>query len=423
MPFAKIIGAIVLIVLVLAGAGYYWYAQQRQIHETLTVSTHTVTENIEFKGHVEAEEIVKLGFERSGIVAQMNVAVGDSVKEGTPLAALDTRATELDVAQAFAQRADQRDQARIAMEKAQATADNTATENKRQLELKRQAVRDANAELEHAKKIWKQTSEESGNDSLKTKTAYADVLTAQTAYNTSREDLRHVMESVEKSDQAAADSYRVAQAAYQAVIQASGSVAGLSALEAGEQKARVQLAKDTLVSPISGTVTATAIKASEVALAGESVITIQTTNRKEITADVDEIDIPKVTLGATAAVTFDAYPGEDWLATVISIDPAGTIEDEDDVTYKVTLRLHQDEERLLPALTARVKITTSERINVIAIPRLALEQSGRQSYVYVAHGPTPARRLVTLGLAGTDGVVEITSGLSVGEQILRRPPE
>lgn len=393
----------------------------QNVPETIEVELQTVERLVEFKGHIEAEKVVKLGFERSGIVEEVNVGVGDVVAAGAQLAKLDTRATELEVSKAFAARVSARDAARVAMEAAQTTVDATQADNERLLEQKRQVVRNAKAELDQAKEVRQQSVIANGDESVAAKAAYADVLAAETAYNAAQEDLKRTQTTVDKANQGAGDQFRQAEEAYLAAVQASGTVGGLSTTEVNEQQAQVQLEKDTLTVPISGTVTEVAIEPSEVAVAGQPLITVQTTDRKEITADLDETDLRFVRVGMTAQVEFDAFPGEEWQSEVVKVDPVGKIED-GDVTYKVTLRLVQDDERLLPALTARVKIMAGEKTKVVAVPELSLEKSGSEWFAHIVTGSgSVERRAVQVGLVGTNGLVEITNGLSAGEALVRRP--
>jgi multidrug efflux pump subunit AcrA (membrane-fusion protein) len=75
---------------------------------------------------------------------------------------------------------------------------------------------------------------------------------------------------------------------------------------------------------------------------------------------------------------------------------------------------------------ANVKIITEEKNDVITVPETAVLQRSNEQFVYkIVNDPTDAafkiarRTTVTTGLS-VDNMVEITSGLEVGDQIVTR---
>ena len=86
----------ILVVVILAGAGggYYYYRQTATSVEaasaaplqTATVKRGSLVISADGTGSVISENEVQLGFEYSGVLAQLNVAVGDEVNEGDVLA-------------------------------------------------------------------------------------------------------------------------------------------------------------------------------------------------------------------------------------------------------------------------------------------------------------------------------------------------
>ncbi len=86
----------ILIVIILAGAGggYYYYRQSTTTAEaasatplqTATVKRGNLVISASGTGSVISENEIQLGFEYSGVLAQLNVAVGDEVKQGDVLA-------------------------------------------------------------------------------------------------------------------------------------------------------------------------------------------------------------------------------------------------------------------------------------------------------------------------------------------------
>jgi macrolide-specific efflux system membrane fusion protein len=89
------------------------------------------------------------------------------------------------------------------------------------------------------------------------------------------------------------------------------------------------------------------------------------------------------------------------------------------VTFGATVTLDpgQDVAKLRPAMTAQVSIVTQAADGVVTLPSTAVSGTGSSTTLsVVGAGGKVERRIVTVGLRGTDAV-EITSGLAVGEKV------
>jgi multidrug resistance efflux pump len=80
-----------------------------------------------------------------------------------------------------------------------------------------------------------------------------------------------------------------------------------------------QLSKLTLVSPINGTVLARAIEPGEMLVPNAPTYVLADLQHLTITVYVPEDRYGTITLGQTATVTVDSYPGESFTATVSHI--------------------------------------------------------------------------------------------------------
>ena len=98
-----------LIVLALAAGGAYWWQQQRAAESaaagqlrTETVARGTIVSTVSATGPLAADTQINLSFgtTQPAPVAEVNVALGDEVKQGDVLARLDTTDLELAVTQA-----------------------------------------------------------------------------------------------------------------------------------------------------------------------------------------------------------------------------------------------------------------------------------------------------------------------------------
>ncbi|MDE1975298.1 MAG: efflux RND transporter periplasmic adaptor subunit [Patescibacteria group bacterium] len=220
-----------------------------------------------------------------------------------------------------------------------------------------------------------------------------------------------------------------AQSAYdQAVSNYNLKLAGNSTDSIAAQAAKVAqaqaiLAQDTLVAPIDGVVTLVSPQVGDYVGAGQTEFTVQGSQFK-IEAYVPEADIAKVKIGDLASSTLDAYGAfVDFPAVVTAIDPAETIL-EGVPTYKVTLHFVSPDSRIRSGMTDNLEILTAEASGVLTVPYRAVAVTATSSSVNVvkADGKTYSAVIVTTGLKGSDGNIEITSGLQAGDKVVTYIP-
>jgi multidrug efflux pump subunit AcrA (membrane-fusion protein) len=134
--------------------------------------------------------------------------------------------------------------------------------------------------------------------------------------------------------------------------------ARLAAATAHVTAAQSALAFYELRAPFAGTILHLDLKPGQAAQPGLPVAWLADTSRWVVeTKDLAEIDIARVAIGQNATVKLDAFPNEEFPATVTAINPIGQ-EYLGDRTYQVTLTLNQPDPRFLWQMTATVSITT-----------------------------------------------------------------
>lgn len=196
------------------------------------------------------------------------------------------------------------------------------------------------------------------------------------------------------------------------------SEADVRQAEASVLNTRAQLEKMTLRSPLDGVVSALEAKVGEVASVNGTIVSLFAIAAFQIEANVPEVDIAKIAIGNTARVTLDAY-GSDvpFEARVTAIDPAETIID-GVATYMVTLQFSTSDERIKSGMTANLDIIGETRISVLTLPQRMVTRSNGEELVTVLRNGAAAEVVITTGLRGVDGSVEIVSGLTEGEVII-----
>ncbi len=189
--------------------------------------------------------------------------------------------------------------------------------------------------------------------------------------------------------------------------------------QAGVDTATATLEKTILRAPADGTITAVNVKVGEIAQVGDGAIALQDVSNLYLEADVNESSIKSVAIGQPVTVTFDAFPGDMYYATVSSIDPAATIKD-NVVNYKIKALL-TDTATVRPGMTANMVVKTAEVANALVLPaRVITTTDGAQKVARVVdeRRKKTVVQQITTGLKGDGDLVEITSGLAEGDKVL-----
>lgn len=181
-----------------------------------------------------------------------------------------------------------------------------------------------------------------------------------------------------------------------------------------------QLEKTIIRAPFDGVITKKDVTVGEIISAGKVAMTINGSGAFEIEANIAESDIAKIKIGNTARVTVDAYGSSvAWDAHVVSLDTSETVI-EGVPTYKARMAFDTSDSRIISGLTANLEILTAKKDSVIYIPIRALVLKNGKYIVNVVTSSqyTTQEKEVETGVRGSDGRVEVISGLIEGDQVL-----
>ena len=245
--------------------------------------------------------------------------------------------------------------------------------------------------------------------------------TYRTNTNTARANIATAISTVNTKGQTIASlALTVAKARDELSLLKAGTAAEvISAQEARVLSAQGELRKHKIYSPLSGTLTNIDATVGEFASTATPLISIISDSSFEIDAFIPEADIAKVKIGDNARISLDAY-GSDVLfqGRVVAINPAETIID-NVPTYKSTLHFTKDDSRIKSGMTANIDITTDSRTNVLFVSSRAVTTKDGAKFVTILNDDnTTTETPVTVGLKGTDGTIEILSGINEGVRIL-----
>ncbi|MBM2844398.1 MAG: multidrug resistance efflux pump-like protein, partial [Anaerolineales bacterium] len=117
--------------------------------------------------------------------------------------------------------------------------------------------------------------------------------------------------------------------------------------------AQAQLEATRVLSPVHGVVGRVDIRPGEYASPGQSVVIVTDLENLQVeTTDLSELDLPKLQIGDSATIDFDAL-AEQAVGHVVAISPVAEILG-GDVVYKVIVTLDEPPEGLRPGMTAVV---------------------------------------------------------------------
>jgi RND family efflux transporter MFP subunit len=326
--------------------------------DTVPVQTRDLEEGIDVVGSLAPRLESRVKSEYAGIVTDVYVAEWVRVRQGQPLAKLDTR------------------EADAVLQKAQAAVA-AARANVLQAEV---GGNRADREAERARNL-----KESG------------LITQQNL-----------------------DDAQTEKAAAQARI--SAAQAQLLAAEKELNQIRTRLAKAVIRAPLDGVVAQRDVNVGDlVGEAGSTRIMFRIVDNRllDLTFTVPSTDMAKVRIGQPLHFTTDALPGRTFTGEIKFINPAVN---ELDRSIKVIAEIRNDPEVLKSGLFVKGRIVTGRRLQVLGIPRAALvdwDVKAGRGVVWAVRQDRAQRRPVQTGALERDWV-EVTAGLSAGERVVTR---
>ncbi len=227
--------------------------------------------------------------------------------------------------------------------------------------------------------------------------------------------------------------------------------------EASVKEAKDNLFKTTVFSPVDGTVSKLNVELGERVLGtsqmtGTEIMRIANLNSMEVSIDVNENDINRLSIGDTAIVEVDAFLDKKFKGIVTEIANSASVvgTSADQVTnFPVKIRVLPESYASLsskdkslpspfrPGLSATVEIQTEKTSNILTIPIQSVttrEDStdnstiadskapvlGIKEFVFVVEGNKVKKIAVKTGIQD-DMYIEIKSGLKAGQEIVVAP--
>ena len=356
-------------VLALAAGGAWWWTHRADAqgpeYRTAKIERGSLQATVAASGAVNPVALVTVGTQVSGQIRDLLVDFNSEVKAGQLLAQIDPETFEYRVRSAQADL----DAGRAAVMTAQANQLAAVTQVSRaQVDLT-EAQRDLDR---------KQSLVEKGF------IAQSEADKARALVNTNQEALKAMQAQVG----VAQANVKLAQAT---VAQRDSALA----------QARIDLQRTRITSPVSGIVVKRTIERGQTVAASlqapELFIIAQNLRDMQVEAAIDESDVGRLRTGQKASFTVDAFPGQTFEGDIKQVRKAAT-NVANVVTYVAVVAFSNADGKLLPGMTANVRVVTDVRESVLKVPNAAVRM--RIAGVEPAAAPAPAASAATASSAG-----------------------
>ncbi|MDX2160479.1 MAG: efflux RND transporter periplasmic adaptor subunit [bacterium] len=416
--------------------------------ETAVVERRTLNETIESAGTVTAERTISLSFGTSGTVETVAVDVGDTVTAGDVLARLSISDLEyqirlqeqaLVVQQANYDQliapptASEEAQARAALASAQsqlvqaqqnlASAPNSVTINCADVTTRQRAVDDAQAAYDdyvtagyEMDATFRPDADSTEGEALRDALDNLSVAQAQCDNTTTVEEYEIQLASAQAS-------FDEAQASLDALLAGADAedIASAEAQLAQQQleldNARAALADAELVAPFDGVIASVDILEGGMVTSTAAVITLVDTSTLYVDLQVDELDIPLLSVEQPVIVSPDALEDTTLDGQIARIAPVSETTD-GVVTYDVRVALEAWQDLpIYVGMTANVEIILGSQPDALVVPTEAIQRAGTNEFVSVLVDGAEQQVSVTTGVT-IDGFTVITGEIEVGAQVV-----
>jgi HlyD family secretion protein len=339
---------LVLVAVVGAGAGAYYISHSGQpiSVQTAPISRGDIIDAVASTGTLQPVISVTVGSQVSGNIAWLGADFNSIVKKGQVIAKLDPTLFESQVAQAKAQLSQSKaalEQAKAQLIKDQANASYLKLTYTRNQDLQKQSLISQD-QLDQSKAAADQAAASLELDKSNIQQGTANIEQATAQLNTSQTNLEHSIIS----------------------------------------------------SPIDGIVTQRSVDVGQTVAASMTApqlfVIAEDLTRMQVSANIDESDVGRVTPGQDVSFRVDAFPGVDFHGTVAQIRLNPTVVN-NVTTYATMISVPNNDLRLKPGMTTNLKIQVSQRTDVLRVPNTALRFRPSVDVFAALNQPVPPEAL------------------------------
>jgi HlyD family secretion protein len=177
-----------------------------------------------------------------------------------------------------------------------------------------------------------------------------------------------------------------------------------------------------IVAPADGTLYSLPVKAGDYVKVGDLLAEMADLHKVRVRAFIDEPELGGLEPGEPVRITWDALPNRTWMGKT-QVIPKQVVARGARSVGELLCEVNNDKLELLPNINVNVRINSRERINVLTVPRGAVDAEGGRRFVFVvlrnAIGvgkATLQKREIRVGIADATNY-EVIDGLQEGEMV------
>ena len=368
---------IIVLILLIAGGGYFTYRtikskQSTTTYKTTTVTKGTLTATVSGTGNIIVGTSASISPTISGEVYGLAVKIGDTVKKGQTLFKISNSDLDVDVSKAYASYI-QAQQSLTDSQNALTAAQNSQT-----------TIND----------------DPNSTDDQKAEAAQK-VTSATTAVTVAGINLQSAESSYNSSKKTAGE--RIVKATIDGTITSVNVTNGDSVGGSGGSSQSSSNSNSSSSSTGSSTSSSAAIVINDLGSLQASIM-------------LNEVDAVQVKINQSVSMTFDAIDDLTLTGKITTLSVTGS-ESSGVVSYPATISFDLIDSRLKPSMSVTATITTEIKQDVLTVPNSAVKGSGTESYVLLMKDGSPIKTSVTIGIAN-DSYTEIVSGLSENDTVV-----
>jgi HlyD family secretion protein len=380
-----IVGAVVVVGVVVAGAVLRGRGDKTPVVQTAKVGRQKIVQKVNATGKIQPKVQVKISADVSAKIIRLPVVEGQWVEKGTLLLELD------------------RERYVAAVENAEASV--------------RGAEANAALVLENLKKAEK--------DYARSKELVPQNLESQSVF------------------EAKEAAYQVEKARYESALNQ------VEQAKAFLKQARDDLSKTTIYAPMAGTITDLNKEVGEIAIGsqfqGDVILAVSDLTEMEAQVNVDENDIVTIALGQESEIEVDALPDQVLRGVVREIansaNVAGAGTSDQKTEFEVEIGIVDPPATLRPGMTASADVLTKANENALSVPieavvvrtvdqlvmagetrkdaeaRYTPDKDGFVEMVFCVEGGKAIAKQVKTGIQSEE-LIEILEGLSEGDEVV-----
>ena len=189
-------------------------------------------------------------------------------------------------------------------------------------------------------------------------------------------------------------------------------------LESRLNTLNAQLDMAHLRAPFSGIVDEISITQGELASPGKPVLHLVNLSKLKIYGDVSETYLSSIHRGEQVELSFPAFPGYTKKGNIYR---TGKVINEKSRTFSIELKLDNPDQKILPNLISRIKISDYQNRSALVVPTPALKQDFNGWFLYktiLKDNQKIARKVYVKPGISFENKTEILEGLQSGDEVI-----